>query len=575
MTPDSNNVANFEYIAPASGTYYFLVKTENEYYKVDETASHPSASSVIENIPIEISAVSNFKIAPGLNSNRYYWDEPIHPERIVAYELWGSVVDFTTPPEPYSPNGPFYGGTPSNLIYRGLAREFTLLHESPYSGFRGWLRAVDRMGNASPWMRGQFLIYSGDSLSAPIISVDTSTSTDNLVVLHVSATSDAKYVKYTSVQVRKVGDSWPSTSDYSNGQIVFDGLPKEVVIPCRSSGQSLEMRCRLIGTSNSGWSDTLTYNPIKVNSRITVDFPTINVGEASSLTTTLAGLGSEDSVVVTPVGALETGLVWFGKPEANVENSLEVRLANLGMFNINPARRDFQVEWWKRTSSLSAGLISFWKLDEASGQRIDSKGTNNLTDVNTVGQAVGKIGTAADFISTNSEYLYKLSNTAMQTGDIDFTFSAWVYLSSKTSTQTILCKQSSVAGTREYVLQYEQSTDRFNFLVFKHTDILHGVISDSSPAINTWYNVVAWHDSTLDTIYIQVNNGLISSLPLAGSIQPDSTENFIIGHSGINAAPYYFNGRIDAVGYWKRLLTASERAVLYNNGNGIEYPFTS
>src|SRR5206468_1328963 len=38
---------------------------------------------------------------------------------------------------------------------------------------------------------------------------------------------------------------------------------------------------------------------------------------------------------------------------------------------------------------------------------------------------------------------------------------------------------------------------------------------------------------------------------------------------------YYLDGRLDGVGFWKRVLTANERADLFNGGVGVEYPFTS
>lgn len=46
-------------------------------------------------------------------------------------------------------------------------------------------------------------------------------------------------------------------------------------------------------------------------------------------------------------------------------------------------------------SPLLTSLIAHWKLDEASGTRNDSHGTNHLTDNNTVTTATAKLGTNA------------------------------------------------------------------------------------------------------------------------------------------------------------------------------------
>jgi hypothetical protein len=45
------------------------------------------------------------------------------------------------------------------------------------------------------------------------------------------------------------------------------------------------------------------------------------------------------------------------------------------------------------SGTLNTSLTAYWNLDETSGNRADSKGTNTLTDVNTVTSATGKVGT--------------------------------------------------------------------------------------------------------------------------------------------------------------------------------------
>ena len=53
--------------------------------------------------------------------------------------------------------------------------------------------------------------------------------------------------------------------------------------------------------------------------------------------------------------------------------------------------------------ALTDNLIAFWQLEEASGVRYDSEGSNNLTDNNTVTSATGVVGDAAQFTRSNSE----------------------------------------------------------------------------------------------------------------------------------------------------------------------------
>ena len=73
--------------------------------------------------------------------------------------------------------------------------------------------------------------------------------------------------------------------------------------------------------------------------------------------------------------------------------------------------------WYEQDSDLANSLVAFWKLDEASGQRNDSIGTNHLADNNTVLSAAGKVyPLAATFAADANEYLSIASNAALSAG---------------------------------------------------------------------------------------------------------------------------------------------------------------
>ncbi len=217
-------------------------------------------------------------------------------------------------------------------------------------------------------------------------------------------------------------------------------------------------------------------------------------------------------------------------------------------------------------SPLLTSLVAFYKLDEASGTRSDSVSTNHLTDNNTVTQAAGKVGNAAQFTAANSESLSITDNAALSLGaDSDFTIACWIYLDSKATHMHIIAKRNAAAAI-EYMLFYDTGADRFYFYI-TGTNIAATTIG--SPATATWYFVVMWHDKTANTVNIQVNNGTADSAAWAGGTS-DGDAAFRIGaYDG----GQYFNGRVDAVGFWSRVLTADERATLYNGGSGLEHPF--
>lgn len=94
-------------------------------------------------------------------------------------------------------------------------------------------------------------------------------------------------------------------------------------------------------------------------------------------------------------------------------------------------------------NALTTGLISYWKLDEASGNRSDSFGRNTMFDKNNVGLITGIRNGAALFVSTNSNQLTALNTASLVTGNIPFSLAGWFYLNSTSGTaeSTIISKR--------------------------------------------------------------------------------------------------------------------------------------
>ena len=222
-------------------------------------------------------------------------------------------------------------------------------------------------------------------------------------------------------------------------------------------------------------------------------------------------------------------------------------------------------------SSLLTDLVSYWKLDEASGTRFDAHGTNDLTDNNTVGSNTGKISDAASFVIANSEYLSRASNSTLQLGDIDWTIQAWVYVPSSSPNQAIVAKDDDAASSRDYTLDSQSSRFR---IYFDGGGAGKDAQTSTNFNINTWYHIVAQHDATANTLTIRQNNGTPVSTSTSGPITNVSSSEFRIGAREYSGAEIYSGARIDEVAIWKRKLTSDEITELYNSGSGKTYPFT-
>lgn len=221
--------------------------------------------------------------------------------------------------------------------------------------------------------------------------------------------------------------------------------------------------------------------------------------------------------------------------------------------------------------ALTDGLVCYWRMEEASGTRVDQVSGRDLTDNNTVTSNTGRQGNAAQFTRANSEYLSSVSHADLSPGDTDFTFQAWVYLDSKPSGSQMRIIDKYYIGSKEYTLLYLQSSDKFG-IAFSSDGSADSVYLETTGTVTTgtWYCVHFWHDSVNNQIGISVNAGTADTTGYSGGVYQGTSE-FCIGRTSGPTNYHYWDGRIDEVALWSRVLTGAERTELYNGGAGLSY----
>lgn len=221
----------------------------------------------------------------------------------------------------------------------------------------------------------------------------------------------------------------------------------------------------------------------------------------------------------------------------------------------------------KPSHSLIQGLVSWWTLNEAAGQALDAHGVNHLTEVGgPIASAPGKVGNARDLELSNGQYFSRPDNADLSVGDVDFTFCCWVKAESLATYNTIINKWG-VSGTFEYKIYRDQSTTAFHFILSADGVGYTNWQGNVAPVVGTWYFIAAWHDSVANTINIQIDNAaVISAAYVTGVFNGPSVFQIGQGDPGQN-----WDGLIDEVGFWKRVLTPAERTFLYNGGAGRSY----
>jgi hypothetical protein len=219
------------------------------------------------------------------------------------------------------------------------------------------------------------------------------------------------------------------------------------------------------------------------------------------------------------------------------------------------------------SNGLLTNLISYWKLDESSGNATDAHGSNTLTDNGGVGTASGIINTGRTFDGSN-DYLSCADNASLSTGDVDFTLQFWVYPTSLTGFPVVGNKgwQGGSGPNREWVIYLNSGVPTL--------EVANGggstsVAWGSSLSANVWSLIHVWHDAMNNLIGISVNAGTAVTTSYSGGVA-DGTGDFVIGASV--AQSLWWVGRIDEAAFWKnRVLSSTDRTTLYGSGSGLAY----
>jgi hypothetical protein len=218
-------------------------------------------------------------------------------------------------------------------------------------------------------------------------------------------------------------------------------------------------------------------------------------------------------------------------------------------------------------AQIGSNLEACWSLDEASGNRADSKG-NTLTDNNTVGSGTGRFGNAAHFVSASGEYLSAADNASLSLEGTSFTFAGWAKFDALTDV-ILLGKRDDDEIEFSLTLTGGGGGDMIRARIRNMSTMVQTDVTSTSfgaMVIDTWYFIVAWYDDSADTINIQINDGTVDSASHADGISATSA-TFALGALGDGSFPE--DGWWDEVALWKSVLSSGVRTSLYNSGNGV------
>lgn len=231
---------------------------------------------------------------------------------------------------------------------------------------------------------------------------------------------------------------------------------------------------------------------------------------------------------------------------------------------------------------ISAGLVSYWKLDESSGNAADSVGPNTLVNNNSLTYVSGLLNNCAQCVFLTDKFLGVADNATLNF-TTEFSLSIWVNRQIAAPAQALAAKWT-YATQGGWVLQGGEvsGADLVVYIATSLTDPGTGCrmdFDDANNTDNTWYHLVLVYNGGLsgnaNRLKLYQNGTPLTLTATSGavpaSLQSD-TADFNLGHFG-GALDRSLDGKIDETGLWNRALTALEVSTLYNSGTPLAYPF--
>lgn len=205
----------------------------------------------------------------------------------------------------------------------------------------------------------------------------------------------------------------------------------------------------------------------------------------------------------------------------------------------------------------TTNLVAYYNLDETSGTTVtDSTNSYNGTNSGATVNQTGKIGKCYSFTTAS---VTKITSSVVF--NTNFSISWW--------------QKTNDASSGSYQISICAGTGRtacFNCFIYNNKFaigcISNSVFESGTSATNNWQHIVMIIEQATPakcTLYCD-NKKIINQ----ATMSVNSISNFVIGVRPDNDGDR-FNGLIDEVGIWNRVLTSDEITALYNNGNGLTY----
>ena len=215
-------------------------------------------------------------------------------------------------------------------------------------------------------------------------------------------------------------------------------------------------------------------------------------------------------------------------------------------------------------TSLLTEIKSYWTLEEAAGNAVDSVGTADLPVYGTVTRQQTGI----------SDYCYSFA-TDGYLGDIDtyyefsgsFSLQCWINTTAGGTWTGILTNY----GAYEYGWELISNGDPTRVIYWRMRYASGSATIAGTTDINdgAWHHLIASYNAVDDTMKLWIDGDLEDKILNTNGTAYSVDARFQVGAR----KAFFFNGKIDEIAAWNRELTPNEVDSLYDSGVGKQYPF--
>ena len=209
------------------------------------------------------------------------------------------------------------------------------------------------------------------------------------------------------------------------------------------------------------------------------------------------------------------------------------------------------------SASLKVSLVSYWDLDETSGNALDKVGDNDGTVTDATQGVTGILNTSYDFDGINAKI--NGQDVGFPLGSTARSISMWVELDTVAVATQELFNYGNDVATQGWLFSTGDAGNENKLFVGRYGGNADAV-SNTSIAANTWTHIgITWDSNAI----IYYTNGKEAGTATMNSVNTaDATYNIGEGWNSINP-----NGAIDEVAIWSRAISGSEMLDIWNNGN--------